>query len=135
MGARHAMLVLACVAALAPTACGASDRAPDAASVAERFQSALQAEDGVAACAELNEATVSTLEREEKEPCDKAILTLDLPRGERARDTTAYVTSAAVTLSDGSAAFLDEGPDGWKVAAAGCRPAGEQKPFECELEN
>jgi hypothetical protein len=135
MRARYAMLVLACVGALALSACGAGDRAPDAASVAERFQTSLEAEDGAAACAELSEETVSALEREEEKPCDEAILTLDLPRGERARDTTAYVTSAAVTLSDGSAAFLDEGPDGWKVAAAGCRPAGDQKPFECELEN
>jgi hypothetical protein len=123
------LLVCACV----PAACG--DRADDATTVVERFQAALGARDGAAACARLNDETSSALEREEGKPCDQAVLELDLPTGTRLGATRVYVTSAEVTLPGGGALFLDEAADGWEISAAGCTPTEPGRPYDCELED
>ena len=115
--------------------CGTADREDDAAAVAERFHSALEAGDGNAACAELNPETASALERQEKKPCEEAILTLELPKGGSVADSRVYVTSAFTTLAEGGSDFLDEGPLGWRVSAAGCEPTAPSQPYDCELEN
>jgi hypothetical protein len=114
--------------------CGASDRAPDAAAVAERFHAALDEGDGEAACAELAEETRSKLEQQEKAPCDEAILELELPRGGAAASTDVYLTTASVSLAEGGTTFLDDFDQGWKVSAAGCVPTAPEQPYECELE-
>jgi hypothetical protein len=44
------------------------------------------------------------------------------------------VTSASVALARGGAIFLDEAADGWEISAAGCRPTGDDLPYDCELE-
>ena len=116
-------------------ACGTGGRERDAASVAERFHAALERGDARAACAELSAETVSKLEHQEKKPCEKAILTLKLPKGGTATVRRVEITSAYVRLTGGSADFLDEGPKGWRVSAAGCRPGGSSdQPYDCELE-
>jgi hypothetical protein len=125
------VLGLACILA----ACGTASREADAAAVAERFQTALAGGDGAAACAELSENTSKALEQQEGEPCDEAILGLELPSGDRVGDTKVEVTSAAVSLLGGGTLFLDEAPDGWEIAAAGCSPTAPDLPFDCELEN
>jgi hypothetical protein len=130
------MRIRAAFAALAVLAggCGTTDRAPDAAAVAERFHAALEERDGEAACSELSEETASKLERQEGAPCEEAVLELELPRGGTAAETSVYVTSASVLLAEGGTTFLDEGSDGWKVSAAGCDPTAPDLPHECELE-
>jgi hypothetical protein len=127
---------LACVLALALAlaGCGTGARERDAAAVAERFHAALESEDGQAACRELNEETASKLEEQEGKACEEAILALELPRGGRVADTRVEVTSAFATLAEGGSDFLDEGPDGWKVSAAGCDPTSPDQPYECALE-
>ena len=45
------------------------------------------------------------------------------------------MTSAHATLAEGGTDFLDEGPDGWRVSAAGCEPTAPSQPYDCELEN
>ena len=115
--------------------CGTSEREDDAASVAQRFHAALEGGDGQAACGELSEETASTLEDQEKEPCEQAILSLELPKGGAVADTRVYVTGAVTTLAQGGSDFLDEGPDGWRVSAAGCEPAAGSQPYDCDLEN
>jgi hypothetical protein len=132
MGTRGILLVAVAAALLA--GCGASDRAPDAAAVAERFHAAIGREDGEAACAELAEETASKLEQQEGKPCAEAVLDLDLPGGGRSADATVYVTTASVTLAEGGTAFLDESDAGWEVSAAGCVPTAPDLPYECELE-
>jgi hypothetical protein len=102
--------------------------------VAERFQAALQSKDGKAACAELSEETASKLEQQEKKPCEQAILGLELPKGSSVAFTEIEVTSAYVGLAEGGADFLDEGPEGWSISAAGCEPTAPDQPYECELE-
>ena len=101
----------------------------------QRFHAALESGDGRAACGELSEATSSKLERQEQKPCEEAILSLTLPKNGTVADTRVYVTSALATLAEGGSDFLDEGPDGWRVSAAGCEPTAPSQPYDCELEN
>jgi hypothetical protein len=132
--ARAAILALGACLVLAATGCGASDRKSDAEAVAERFHAAIAEEDGRAACAELSEETATTLEQQEGTPCEEAVLGLELPRDGAAAETGVYVTSAFVDLVAGGTTFLDEGPGGWKVSAAGCTPTAPNLPYDCELE-
>ena len=121
-----------CLLALA--GCGTAERERDAASVAEAFHDALRAGDGAAACGELSEDTAAKLAQREERPCEEAVLELGLPEGGTVAGTRVEVTSAVATLAEGGSDFLDEGPDGWKVAAAGCVPTLPGRPYECELE-
>lgn len=126
-----AVCALACATAIG---CGTGDRERDVAAVVERFESALERNDGAAACAELTSAAASAAEQQEQAPCEEAILRLDLPRNAAARKSRVYLRSASVELAGGGAAFLDEGPEGWKVSAAGCTPTSPELPYDCELE-
>lgn len=131
MGIRF--LLFACLVA-GVAGCGTAGRADDAAAVAERFHAALEQDDGQAACDELSEETASKLERQEKKPCEQAILQLDLPKGGSVAARRVEMRSASATLAEGGADFLDEGPEGWKVSAAGCEPTAPDQPYDCELE-
>jgi hypothetical protein len=126
---------LACLLALALAGCGTADREDDVGAVTERFHAALDRGDGQAACDELNEETAAKLEGQEEKPCEEAILSLDIPKGGTVADTRVYLTSAFATLAEGGSDFLDEGPDGWRVSAAGCRSTAPSQPYDCELEN
>jgi hypothetical protein len=126
-------LVLAAALALAGCAGGEDDEA--AGQVAERFYAAVDSRDGGAACERLAQSTRDALEQEEKMPCAKAVLSLELS-GSQAESASVWVTSAQVRLRGGDTVFLDETADGWRVAAAGCRPQpGEEQPYECEVES
>jgi hypothetical protein len=125
----------ACLVALGLAGCGTADRERDAAAVAERFHAALEARDGAAACAELSPETASKLEQQERKPCAEAIVTLELPRGGDVVDARVYVTSALALRAEGSSDFLDKGPHGWTVSAAGCEPTAPEQPYDCELED
>jgi hypothetical protein len=114
--------------------CGTADREADVTAVSDRFHAALEEGDGAAACAELNTETAKKLERQEKRPCAEAIFELELPAGARADGADVYMTSAYANLAAAGAAFLDEGPDGWRISAAGCVPSGAGQPYDCELE-
>jgi hypothetical protein len=128
---RPAALVLAGLAAI--VGCGTEERERDAAKVVERFHAALEQQDGAAACEEVGEETQSELERQQKQPCEEAILTLELPGGGRPVNARVYATSAAVDLDVGGTDFLDEGSQGWTISAAGCEPSGPEQPYECGL--
>ena len=131
---RRASLAMAlAIVYLAATGCG-DDRERDAAAVAERFNAALERDDGRAACAELSSSAASAVERQEKAPCEEAILRLQLPQGALAVKAQVYVRSALVDLTGGEAAFLNEGPAGWKISAAGCTPSAPGRPYDCEVE-
>jgi hypothetical protein len=125
---------VACALAIAVAGCGTGERADDVAAVAERFHAALESGDGQAACGELSEETASKLEQQEKQPCEKAILELQLPKGGSVDVERVEMRSAYAGLAEGGADFLDEGPEGWKISAAGCEPTAPEQPYECELE-
>lgn len=133
MGPRVALLV--CLLLLALAGCGTADREDDATAVAQRFHAALERGDGQSACDALSEETASKLEQEEKKPCEQAIVSLDLPKGGTVADARVYMTSAFAQLAEGGTDFLDEGPEGWKVSAAGCEPTAPSQPYDCPLEN
>jgi hypothetical protein len=126
--------VIALAGVLLAAGCGTADREDDVAKVTDRFHAALSAEDGSAACAELGSETAKKLEQQEKRPCEQAILELDLPSGVRTASADVYITSAYANLGEAGADFLDEGPDGWKISAAGCMPSEPDQPYDCELE-
>jgi hypothetical protein len=113
--------------------CGSSERASDAAVVAERFHSAIGERDGMAACSELSEETAAKLEQQEGKSCEEAVLSPDLAARARVSETSVYVTAASVALAEGGTLFLDEAADGWEVSAAGCRPTAPDLPYDCEL--
>jgi hypothetical protein len=116
-------------------ACGTAGRERDAAAVTERFHAALQEGDAQAACGELSEETVSKLEQQEGKPCEEAILGLELAKGGTVAFRRVEVRSAYTALAEGGTDFLNEGPSGWKISAAGCRPTAPERPYECELED
>jgi hypothetical protein len=124
-------VAIACL--LLAAGCGTADREEDVTAVADRFHRALEARDGRAACAQLSSATAAELERQEGLPCADAILELGLPAGARASGADVYVTSAYADLDAAGAVFLDEGPGGWRVSAAGCERRGDDRPYDCEL--
>jgi hypothetical protein len=120
-------------ACLLATSCGTATKEDDIVAVSDRFHAAIAARDGTAACAELSANAVETLERQEKRPCREAVLELDLPAGARASGAQVYVTSGYAELTGSNVVFVDEGPAGWKVAAAGCTPSSPDHPYDCEL--
>ena len=124
----------ACLLAAALAACGTADRERDAAAVSERFHAALETGDGQAACEELSEETASKLEQQAGKPSEEAVLGLELPKGGTVTVREVEERSAYTELSAGGADFLDEGPTGWKISAAGCRPTAPDRPYECLLE-
>jgi hypothetical protein len=124
------LVALACLV----TGCGTAGREHDARVVVERFQKALGDRDGAAACAELSSDTSKQLEQDEGDPCPRSILGMGLPVGAPV-SAEVDVTSAAVSLREGDTLFLDQGPDGWEISAAGCRPSAPDVPFDCDLEN
>jgi hypothetical protein len=113
--------------------CGTAAKEDDVIAVSDRFHAAIAARDGTAACTELSANAVETLERQAKRPCREAVLELDLPAGARASAAEVYVTSGYAELTGSNVAFLEEGPAGWKVAAAGCTPSSLDRPYDCEL--
>jgi hypothetical protein len=131
---RPAAIALAALAGVAAGGCGTAERERDVATVVERFHTALEQEDGAAACEELSEEAQTGLEGLLKRPCEEAILTLELPKGGRPVKARVYETSAAVDLAEGGTDFLDEGSQGWTISAAGCEPTAPDQPYRCELE-
>jgi hypothetical protein len=127
--------VIALAVLVLAAGCGTADREADVAAVTDRFHAALEADDGSGACAELGGEAITKLEQQEKRPCPQAILELDFPSGARTTSADVYITSAYADLGKNGADFLDEGPDGWKISAAGCLPSDPDRPYDCELED
>ncbi len=135
MRVRANLVVFAASAVAVSAGCGPAERAPDAAAVAADFHLALEQSDGSDACATLAAETRRRLEQQEQAPCEEAILELELPRGATPAETSVYVTTAAVSLTEGGKTFLDEYAAGWKVSAAGCTRTAPDLPYDCELES
>ncbi|MFN2615724.1 MAG: hypothetical protein ABR581_01225 [Thermoleophilaceae bacterium] len=118
--------------AIAGAGCGTDNSSQAVRHTVQGFYAGLQRHDGAAACRELSDDARSSLESQEKKPCDQAVLSLGLsssPIG----PVQVYVTDARANLTGGEAVFLDQTPQGWKISAAGCKPKHE-KPYDCELQ-
>jgi hypothetical protein len=134
-GTMRRLLALGTAAWLVTAAagCGTGGEEREARRAAEKLYTAVADKRGAAACATLTPATVHTLEQQEREPCAKAVTSVQLS-GSRALRVRVYETSAAVSFEGGETAFLDHTDEGWRVSAAGCKPMG-QEPADCELED
>ena len=126
-----AIALLAVGAALA--GCGSDE--DDVAGVMESFLESVAAGDASAACGQLSESTRNKLEKDEMVPCPEALEKVGLSGESSVTDTVVAGTAARVSLAGGEYAFLDRGPGGWKIAAAGCRPTAPEEPYDCELES
>jgi hypothetical protein len=121
-----ALLVLA--------ACGNSDDVREARLTASGLYAAVEAKRGAAACRRLGEAARKALEQQERRACPEAVVKLELS-GPRVLSVSVFETSAAARMAGGDTVFLDDTAGGWRVSAAGCRPAGRERPYDCELES
>jgi hypothetical protein len=134
---RIVLVPLLVAAALPLAGCGTADDRGQARAAAQRFFADLQRGDGAAACRELGEETIKQLIQEEQAPCAQAITRLNVAPAAVAR-VEVFVTSGKVDLANGSSAYLNRSPDGWKLSAVGCRPQGGKpadRPYDCELED
>lgn len=132
MRARVGVVVVVAVAALA--GCGAGPSEQDVTVVVQRFQQALAARDGVAACAQLAPSTRAAIASDEGEPCRRAVLSLGLRGGGRVVGADVYLTSAIAHVGE-DAVFVQETAAGWRISAAGCTPTRDDMPYDCELDS
>jgi hypothetical protein len=132
MCARHIAFVVLAVALL--SGCGRESSHREVRSEAEGFYAAVAHHRGAAACARLTPQTRKALEEQESAPCRRAVLHVDLS-GRRAHIVRVYSTDAAVELVHGDTVFLQDTNQGWRVAAAGCRPQGRGEPADCEVQS
>jgi hypothetical protein len=117
--------------ALAGCGTGADERA--ARGSVSRFEAAIAAKDGAAACHELSSKATSSLESSAKKPCEQAILSAGVKPSRAVRDASVWVTGAQVKLA-GDTLFLDDTAKGWKISAAGCKLSSPDEPYDCDLE-
>jgi hypothetical protein len=122
------------VTALAVAGCGPGGAERDARGVAERFYAAAQARQGERACDLMTDAARSALADQERAPCRRAAVELELAGGQGGA-TKVYIDQAQVRMAGGDTVFLSDGPQGWRVDAAGCRPTGADRPYDCEVES
>jgi hypothetical protein len=114
-------------------ACGREDARQTVRAVTVGFYAAADHHDGARACALLSSQTRKKLEQQESESCDKAIRKVELSGGPVSK-VSVYSTEAAVELRGGDTVFVEDTKEGWRVAAAGCRPTAHAQPADCDLE-
>ncbi|MGY1813732.1 hypothetical protein [Blastococcus sp. SYSU D00820] len=128
MARRTTALGAAVGAALALGGC-AELQEPDVEHTATSFADA--SADAALRCALLAPETLRALELDEESPCAQAIGEVPLGGGP-VESVEVWGEEAQVRLS-GDTLFLTRTPDGWRVTAASCTPAGEGR-YDCRLE-
>jgi hypothetical protein len=130
---KRAAVIALCAAALCAGGCGRADDRAAAGDVTARFLRAVEGGDGERACAQLSDATVEALERDEGKPCAEAATELDLAPSAVTHAEVSNI-AAKVDLADGRSAFLELTRAGWRLSAAGCEPGSGDEPYTCEVE-
>ena len=130
LGVPAVAVVLVGVVGLVSGCSGAPDREVE--SVTEEFYAAVGSGDGSAACALLAPRARAELEQSSGQPCETAVLeeagAVDGPVG------TAEVFGTLARVNYGTdTVFLTRFESGWKVAASGCTPAGDEVPYDCRV--
>jgi hypothetical protein len=116
-------------AALVLCGCGAQDAAVDQAAAA--FGADLGAGDLSRACELLAPATRATLEFQQSQPCVQALQNAKLGAGPVVQVEVWGGQAQARTNFD--TWFLTRTAQGWRVAAAGCVPHGDNAPYLCKV--
>jgi hypothetical protein len=119
----------AATSALILCGCGSDDAALERA--AASFGAALSAGDGVRACELLAPATRATLEFQQPQPCPQVLLSDNLGSGPVLQVEVWGGEARARTSSD--TWFLTRTSQGWRIAAAGCVPQGDNVPYLCKV--
>jgi hypothetical protein len=109
--------------------CGVDDAAVEQA--ASAFGSALAAGDLSRACELLAPATRATLEYQQPQPCPQALLGDNLHSGPIGQVEVWGGQARAHAGSD--TWFLTRTRQGWRIAAAGCVPQGDNVPYLCKV--
>jgi hypothetical protein len=115
---------------VALTGCASTPAAADARLVARSFADAVRRQDGAAACALLSERARESVESSGGTCAD------ELPRRELRVGSPGAATvwgDAAQVHAPPETLFLGEYADGWRVTGAGCRPRGEELPYQCAV--
>ncbi len=133
---RASGLIVAVVLLLGLAACGRSGAREDVRAVTERFFAAVESGDGGTACEQLSPSTRAELERQEQTECREAIAKLQL-KGGTVSSLDVFALNAVVELSSGEIAYVDDGEEGWRLSAIGCKPQEKpaDRPADCELES
>ena len=129
-------VLIAMLALIAVAGCGTSDDRHEARAVVERFYDAVRHDRGEVACGQLTAATASAVASQSGEACRVAITQLEYGGGAIVR-AQVFITSARVELRSGETAFLDRGPEGWRISAVACRAENgppDEVPMQCEAE-
>jgi hypothetical protein len=136
MNARGPIASALLAAAFGAGGCAQPADTDAARAVTGRFLSAVRSGDGDLACSQLTPETRAQLETTEQRQCRVAVTELKLDTGAVAR-VRVYITNAIVELASGEAEFLEEGDQGWRLAAVGCMPKGKpaDEPYDCQLED
>jgi hypothetical protein len=122
VGAAALLLVL--------TGCASAPAAADVGLVARRFADAVRQQDGAAACALLSQRARESVESSGGACADELSrreLRVGTPGAATVWGGMAQVPAAPDTL------FLGQYTNGWRVTGAGCRPRGEEMPYECAI--
>jgi hypothetical protein len=134
-GARAVLVASLLAGALTAALAGCSTLGPtsaDADATVAAFGAALEAGDGVTACALLDEGAVDDVQSQTKADCSDGVLELDLPVAGSPHATEVYGRSALVRAAADSLFLTVAGAD-WRIRAAGCTPVRDA-PFECMIE-
>ena len=129
------MRLRAAVVLLTVAFAGCGSDGEEAADVTRGFLRSVAAQNAQAACGELARSTREKLEKDEMSPCPEALETVGISGEREVTGSDVFGMAAMVSLSGGEYAFLDKTPEGWRISAAGCRPAGPEEPYDCELES
>ncbi|MFB8079979.1 hypothetical protein [Streptomyces sp. NPDC056013] len=119
--------------ALAAIACGAPQARQDGATRAGlAFEASLSTGDYREACALLAPESRRQLQEDERQPCERALPSQELPSAGDVRGVDVYGRQALLRLR-GETLFLSQFDEGWRVTAAGCEPNPGDAPCRCAL--
>jgi hypothetical protein len=117
------------LAALLVTGCSVGDSETQVSQVAVRFLAAASAGDTATACTLLTPHTREQLTTSDGTSCAEALPADRIPDAPAGKP--AVWSDWAKVDTRAGALFLTEMDNGWRVAAAGCTPAGESRPYRC----
>src|SRR3954463_137798 len=89
-------------------------------------------DDTAARCSLLAEQTVTALVADEGTTCEDALQDVPLGSGDVV-SVEVWGEEAQAKLGDDTL-FLTRTVEGWRIAAAACRPQGPEEPYQCQVE-